>query len=679
MAAKNTCEDLEQKIKELEAEVLSCKQKNASLEKKGKYLQAFLDNTNLPIYLKTADYKYMLINREYERLAHITNEEIIGKTDFEIFPESVAELFRSQDILVKKSKKNVEFRETIPLADGIHTFITSKFPLYDDNDQICAVGGVCTDITEINQIKEDLKESEEKYRKLFTNEIDAIAIFDIETRKILDVNCAFLKLYGYGRKEALSLTADDISAESEKTRQAIHQAAVVGEDTLILRRRHRTKDGTEIIVTLSAGSFVWKGRDVMFSIIRDISAHVKADEEKAALETQLRQVYKMEAIGTMAGGIAHDFNNILTIIVGNADLARYTIGENDPARINIENIIGASSRAREIVRQILTFSSQAKQNFIPVNPALIFNEAMQLLRSTIPATIEINQQIDANCKTINADSTQLNQVLINLCSNAVSAMDENGCLELSLKEVNLKAKDLGRRLGMKPGKFIRLSVRDNGPGINPENQERIFDPFFTTKEAGKGTGMGLSVVHGIVTNHGGMIIVESEPGAGATFHVYFPVIAEKTGVPKDESEKVSSGVEHIMFVDDEEALVAIGTQMLELQGYRVSAMTSSIEALEAFKAAPHAVDLVITDQTMPNMTGAQLATALLKVRADIPIILCTGYSSKISEEKAKALGVRDFFMKPFNMKQLSQLVRKTLDSSENDIAAKLNATRLETI
>ncbi len=663
MANELPREELENRIKELENEVLNYKQTNELLVERGKYLQAFLDNTNLPIYLKTADYKYILINKEYERLAHITNKDINGKNDFEVFPEPVAQLFRSQDEEVKKQKELLEFQETIPLADGTHTFITSKFPLYDEKGDICAVGGVCTDITEINRIKEELKESEEKYRKLFTNEIDAIVIFDIETRKFIDVNDAFLKLYGYSRDEISDLVADQISADPGKAREAIQKTADSGKDTLISRRRHRKKDGTEIIVTLSAGTFVWKGRDVMYAIIRDITAHVQAEDEKAGLEAQLRQVYKMEAIGTMAGGIAHDFNNILTIIIGNADLAGYNVAENDPARENIDNIIKASQRAREVVRQILTFSRLAKQNFILLEPGLVLTEAMRLLRSTIPTSVNIRQNIDLSCKSINADSTQLNQVLINLCSNAVAAMDENGLLEVSLAEVNLDTKDFGSRPGMIPGTYIRLSVKDNGPGINPDDLNRIFDPFFTTRDAGKGTGMGLSVVHGIVTNHGGMISVDSKPGTGSTFHAYFPTAAGRTGAKDNKPESEYAGDEHILFVDDEEDLVSIGARMLELHGYQVTEMTDSLEALEAFRSAPDIFDLVLTDQTMPNMTGVELASRLLEIRDNIPIILCTGYSSKISDDEAKEIGISDFFMKPYNMNQIIQVVRRVLDKA----------------
>jgi signal transduction histidine kinase/CheY-like chemotaxis protein len=413
---------------------------------------------------------------------------------------------------------------------------------------------------------------------------------------------------------------------------------------------------------MSANIVLLNGEPHILSITRDITARKKAEEEKAKLESQLRQVYKMEAIGTMAGGIAHDFNNILTIILGNADLARYVLQDDAPARQYVNKILEASGRAKEMVRQILAFSRQAKQDLIPVRPHMIFSETLKLLRSTIPSSVDIQQDLNRQCRTIKADPTQLNQVLINLCANAVHAMDDKGTLRVSLQEVKLSSKDVKHKKNIEPGPYALLSVADTGKGISPEEKERIFDPFYTTKKVGEGTGMGLSVVHGIVQNHGGMISVKSSPGKGSTFNVYFPIIAEAAVKIKEVSPPRHMGNERLLFVDDEEKLVELATEMLQLHGYQVTSRTSSTEALETFKAAPDKFDLVITDQTMPDISGSELAVALLKIRPDLPIILCTGYSAKISPETAHELGITDYFLKPFDTEQLLRSVRKVLDS-----------------
>ena len=645
--------------------------------------------------------------------------------------------------------------------------------------------GVMRDVAARKKAEQELRESEEKYSKIFNNEIDAIVIFDGETQQLIDANAAFLQLYGYTLEEALHLKAKDISAEPDKTIATINRTAREG-SLRIRRRLHRKKNGEVIVVNIGAVTIMLQDRKVIFSRIHDITEHVKAEkelfelekrfriafrtspdaiainrmdgtyvemnkgfaalsgytrediigrssldiniwenpkdrktlveglqksghvenleanfrlkdgsiktglmsaniiqlngephilsitrditarkkaeEEKAKLEAQLRQVYKMEAIGTMAGGIAHDFNNILTIILGNADLARYVMKEDGPARQYVDKILEASVRAKDMVRQILAFSRQAKQDLMPVKPHLVLTETLKLLRSTIPSTVAIQQEFDTKCRTINADPTQLNQLLMNLCANAVHAMDEKGLLKVSLQEVELGADETRHKTMMQPGLYALLSVTDSGKGISPKIQERIFDPFFTTKEVGEGTGMGLSVVHGIVENHGGMITVESTPGAGTTFNVYFPIVDQYPVVVKHIRSSEHKGDESILFVDDEESLVELATEMLQLYGYKVTSKTSSMEALESFKADPDKFDLVITDQTMPNISGSELAVMLLTIKPDLPIILCTGYSSKISHTMAKKIGIADYFLKPFDMEQLVRSVRKVLDN-----------------
>ncbi len=332
------------------------------------------------------------------------------------------------------------------------------------------------------------------------------------------------------------------------------------------------------------------------------------------------------------------------------------------ARSDIGQVLNASHRAKELVKQILAFSRQSQTEHIPLQPALIIKEAVKMLRSSLPTTIDIQQDIDPQAGIILADPTQIHQVLINLCANAFHAMEATGgTLSISLKMAPLSFEDLTCEPLVQPGQFVQLSIGDTGMGIAAEIQEKIFDPYFTTKEVGKGTGMGLAIIHGIVKNSGGVISFQSQPGKGTVFHVYLPVIA-KIDLPENEQEdRIQRGNERILYIDDEEMLVEMGKDMLESLGYRVTAKTNSIKALSTFENQPLEFDLVITDQTMPGMTGSDLAQRILQIRPGMPIILYTGFSSLISEKKASELGIQGFALKPLAKKDIAAIIRKVLD------------------
>ncbi|MBC8457873.1 MAG: response regulator [Deltaproteobacteria bacterium] len=384
-------------------------------------------------------------------------------------------------------------------------------------------------------------------------------------------------------------------------------------------------------------------------------------EELANANCQLRQAQKMEAIGTLTGGITHDFNNILAAIIGYTDLAIIDIPDGSKARYNLLEAKKAIRRAKELVNQILTFSRQSEQKLIPVKISIIIKEALKLLRASLPTTIEIHKHIERDTGTIKADPTQVHQVLMNLCTNAGHAMRENGggILDVRLRNVSISKKS---EIDLDPGPYVKLTVSDTGHGITPDVLERIFDPFFTTKEKGEGTGLGLSLVHGIVKDHGGTITVESEPEKGTTFHIFFPRIEEaEKGADKVADEPLPNGQERILFIDDEFALVDIGKQMLEYLGYKVTIKTDSLEALKLFQEQPHEFDLVITDMTMPNMTGEKLAKEFIRIRPDVPIILCTGFCGQNTEENAKEIGIKEFAMKPLMMEDLAKTIRKVLN------------------
>ena len=407
----------------------------------------------------------------------------------------------------------------------------------------------------------------------------------------------------------------------------------------------------------------------MIEHLESIATHLGAalmrkqtEEETKALQSQLLQAQKMEAIGTLAGGIAHDFNNILGAIIGYTELATACIPQEAEATRHLGKVMNASERAATLVKQILAFSRQANIEKIPLKPRQIVEEAIKLLRPSLPSTIKINQKIDTATKSILADPTQVHQILMNLCTNAFHAMEQTGgTLEITLQDTSLASEDLQHKPEIQPGAFVLLSVRDTGPGIPQKIRDKIFDPYFTTKAAGKGTGMGLAITLGIITSYGGFLTCESEIGKGTVFEIYFPAINQEIASNVGSVEISLPGTEHILLVDDELLLADLGTMILEGLGYTVTMRTSSLEALALFQSQPEQFDAVITDQTMPDMTGMDLAKRMLQIRPELPIILCTGYSNLITGEEAKAEGVKGFIEKPMTKKAIATLLRKILD------------------
>ena len=401
---------------------------------------------------------------------------------------------------------------------------------------------------------------------------------------------------------------------------------------------------------------------VMSSIFFVISRRISKTIQSYA--TKLEQAQKMESIGTLAGGIAHDFNNILSVILGYTEMAKDDCTPESSISKDLGKVLVAANRAKGLVQQILAFSRQDDMERIHIQPASIVQEVIQMLRPSLPTTIEITQNIDAETGLVFVDPSQLNQILMNLCTNAFHAMeDTGGTLDISLQEVTLSDKDLVHETDVLAGTFIQISIGDSGTGITPTVKNKIFEPYFTTKETGKGTGMGLSMVHGIVKNYGGCISFHSDLGVGTVFHVFLPIVEQEVVTENEINNSIPGGGERILFVDDEEQLARMGKNMLERLGYHVTVKSSSLEALETFQRQPDQFDIVITDQTMPGMTGADLAHKLMQIKPEIPIILCTGYSTIISEEKAKAMGIKEFAFKPLAKKDIAILIRKALDVS----------------
>jgi signal transduction histidine kinase/ActR/RegA family two-component response regulator len=401
----------------------------------------------------------------------------------------------------------------------------------------------------------------------------------------------------------------------------------------------------------------------MAGVAEDMTEERRVQEALVKTERQFRQASRMEAIGTLAGGIAHDFNNILTAILGYTELGLASVPKDSRTQRNLQEVLTAGHRAKHLVLQILAFSRQSGQAKKPIPIYTVIQEALKLLRASIPSTIEIHPSLMTEASVL-ADATQLHQVVINLCTNAEYAMREKGgLLEITLEDLELTEEKVRSVPGLRIGPHIRLTVQDNGTGMSPDVLERMFDPFFTTKPIGEGSGMGLSVVHGIVANHGGALMVDSVVGKGTKIEVYLPTIPTPVCDGDGDQGPIPLGKETILFVDDEETIVWLGKELLEQLGYTVEVQTNSVEALNVFRNDPQRFDLVITDQTMPGLTGEALSRELLRIRPELPIILCTGFSHIMSAEKAKALGIQAYLMKPLAIRDLASIVRHVLDKT----------------
>ncbi|MCF6248149.1 MAG: ATP-binding protein [Desulfobacula sp.] len=444
---------------------------------------------------------------------------------------------------------------------------------------------------------------------------------------------------------------------------------------VVVEHNHFSNQNQQINVELIAAPILDEKEEV-FQIIelsRDITNSKQAEKEKKNLEDQLQQSQKMEAIGTLAGGIAHDFNNILAAILGYTELAISDLPDKSEKKQNLRQVLKAGIRAEKLVQQILTFSRKSHQKIQPVQIQLVVREAVKLLRSSIPATIAIKKDIDQNCDTVLADPTQIHQVVMNLCTNAYHAMrNTGGILSVTLQQVELRSQDPGDKIHLIPGSYLKLMIGDTGTGITKEEQEKIFEPYFTTKKHGEGTGLGLAVVHGIITRLHGDISVSSKPGKGTTFIVYLPVDKKKKKLDRLKiTRPVPTGNERILLVDDEKVIVQLYKKLIETLGYEVVALTSSIDALDTFQKKSHGFDLIITDMTMPDMNGEQLAKQIFKIRADMPIILCTGYSELINPDQAKAMGISGYVTKPIIKRVLAHTIRKVLDKKTDSYEKKL--------
>lgn len=528
-----------------------------------------------------------------------------------------------------------------------------------DKETLKALAIVFVEVIERKNQEQSLKNSEARYRDLFDLASDAILLINTDSMKIVDANRAAMKLYGYTYQEFCNLKVTDISAEIEKTKDVLQKSY----PTLIPLRYHRKKDGTIFPVEITLSYFKVNDDKMSISVVRHIGDRLDSENERRMLESKLIKAQKMESIGNLAGGIAHDFNNILTVILGFTELGIESTERETELEDTLQEVLIAGKRAKDLVGQILAFARQSEEELKPVRLDSIIHEVVRFLRSSIPTTIEIKHNLTCDSLTL-GNSTQLHQILMNLCVNAANAMEpDGGLLQIDLSETVIGKSSLGVESALTPGGYLLLSISDTGTGITPGIIDSIFEPYFTTKGLGEGTGMGLAVVHGIVETYGGEISVDSVMGEGTTFSIYLPITTKGHDGDKYTPADLPGGTENILFVDDEAAITRLAERMLTGLGYSVTTKLSSVDALELFRTTPYAFDLVITDMTMPNMTGDKLAVELLTIQPELPVIICTGFSKAISESSISELGIKGYVRKPLVKSDLALAIREVLDEN----------------
>ncbi|MGC9194666.1 MAG: PAS domain S-box protein [Syntrophobacteraceae bacterium] len=625
-------------------------------ESEERYRALYEDNPTMYFTIKS-DGRVLSVNRCGAQELGYRVDELVGSPVIDVFyPEDREHVLTSFEKCLQNPMQvfHWEFRKV--RKDGSLLWVKEAARSVPQADGSMVVLVVCEDVTEN-------KKAEEELRRLVTAiEQCAEAIFITDVARIIRyVNPAFESISGYSKEEAVGRHIGILKSNR-------HGEAFYAEARNTLRRQEvwsgrvisRKKDGT----TYEADATASPVKDAAGDLIGYVVIHKDITDE-VRMERQIRQTQKLEALGTLAGGIAHDFNNVLTAVMGFSQMAHYKLPESSPIRNDIERVLQASARASELVRQILTFSRKTEHEPKPVRMAPIINEVLGLLRPSLPATIDIRCDIEAAAaeNLIMADETQIHQILMNLATNAAHAMRKTGGT-LSIRLYSLESDEtlLGLSTDLRPGQYVCLSVSDTGRGMESEVLDRIFDPYFTTKGPNQGTGLGLAVVQGIVRAHGGAINVSSEPGSGAVFDVFFPRVEGYSAPEASQAapDSIGCGSERILLVDDEELLTELVKEMLESIGYEVTALTESKKALELFQAKPGLFDLVITDMTMPNLTGKDLAEEILKIRADIPVLLCTGFSDILNDKLASEAGIREVLMKPFAMGDLVKAIGRAL-------------------
>jgi two-component system, cell cycle sensor histidine kinase and response regulator CckA len=644
---------LDKKVRELEEERENLRQAEA-------HLKTLIHTIPDVVWLKNPDGVYMACNRRMEHFLGAKEADIIGKTDYDFIDKNLADFFRRKDCeTIAADKPSINEGEVTFAEDGHRELLeTIKTPMYDEQGRLIGLLGIGHNITARRQAQEKLRESEERFRQAIEFSPVPMAIATTDGR-FLYRNREFPLRYGYTLEDTPSIEQWALLAFPER---AYRESCLAqwNEDVVQALRAGGATPTREYTITSKDGTL--RQVEIVTRPLHDMSVSVLNDvTERRALESQLRQAQKMEAIGQLAGGIAHDFNNILSAIIGFTDLSLRQTTNNPALHNDLTEVRKAADRATDLVRHILTFSRKQHQEKLPLQAFLIVKEALKLLRASIPSTIEIRQDI-ASKSAILADPTQIHQMVMNLCTNAYHAMKEKGgVMAVTLCETDINQAGVDSGIEIPPGRYLKLSVSDTGCGMNSDTLSRIFEPYFTTKEKDMGTGLGLAVVHGIVKEHQGRISVYSEPGLGTTFNVYLPMIyetvMEAAHAPVPPRARAN---ERIMVVDDEVSIRDMISRFLTNAGYRVDLFANGGEAWAALQGNPAAWDLLLTDQTMPEMTGDVLAAKTLELKPDMPVIICSGFNESLTGVCERVLGVKAFLQKPVDPSVLLMEMAKAL-------------------
>ncbi|MBA4367267.1 MAG: hypothetical protein C0403_06470 [Desulfobacterium sp.] len=608
-------------------------------------------------------------NDSMSKLTGFPKEKLLGMNNRNYMDDETAyKVYKTFNEVYRTGKPNKGIDWKLSRPDGTKKWIeTSVTLLYDSDNQPAGFRGVVRDISERKTAEESLQKSKNRYQ----------AIVEDMPSMICHIRTDFILTFANDNYcRSFHTTPDKLIGQSLENFIPKEEWVKVKNHFLSLSIQNPMKTHIRETV-LQTGEIRWKewtdralfnerGELTEYQTLgRDITDQKLAAQEKEALEKQLRHSQKMESIGTLTGGIAHDFNNILSIILGNTEIAMDDVPEWNPARKNLAEIRNATLRAKDVIQQLLSFTRKAEHQLKPLKIDLVIEETLTLLRASIPPNITIRKTVHEPIGMVMANPTQIHQIILNLCTNAVHAMENRkGMLDIELSNTFIDKPDLKNDPGLSAGNYVLLEVRDNGEGIDEGVIEKIFDPYFTTKEIGKGNGMGLSIVHGIVKNHSGDIKVISRINEGTSFRILFPIVNGEYEKEKKSSYEIPKGNSTILFVDDEELIVQITQKQLERLGYHVEAETDPLRALDRFTAEPDLFDLLITDMTMPQMTGEELVQEIKKIKPGIPVIICTGYNDKITEAISKKIGAGGLLMKPFGINELAVMIRNVLDAKD---------------
>jgi PAS domain S-box-containing protein len=655
-------------------DITARKRAEEALRSSSEQYRAIFNATADALVLRDADFRIVDVNPAYEAMSGYSRAEVIGALQVVANPPDIdhyvktlhgkglageAFQFESEGVRKDGSRFDVEVRG-VPIQ-------------HQGQRHVLYIG---RDITARKLADRALRTSEEQYRAVFNATTDGLVLRDADFR-VVDVNPALLAMTGHTREEILGLDRwVFVPGGMQEEAKVLHRRVIAGEPIHFECEGVR-KDGSRFDVEVRCVPIQYRGQPHALAMARDITVARRAEAERTQLEAQLRQAQKMEAIGHLTGGIAHDFNNILTSVMGYLVLAAEREATQEDAKLAkyVNQAHLSCERARDLIQQMLTFSRGQRGERRAMRLGALVKESVKLLRSTMPATLELVTELDDAAPQVMLDPVQADQVLLNLGINARDATEGHGAVTVGVRRTAVDGAVCASCRKRIAGDFVELAVRDTGPGIAPEAMDRMFEPFFSTKEVGKGSGMGLATVHGIVHEHGGHIVVESQPGRGASFRVLFPTLpAEEAAARPARKARTAAGgaprvalAGHVLVVDDEAMVSEFMKELLESWGLAVTAKSNGVEAKEAFARAPELYDLVVTDQTMPRVTGLQLARELLEIRPTVPVILYTGYADNLTEAQAHAAGVRALIRKPVEPAALLALLQAHLPSGAHAI------------